>query len=191
MTRRVVPHPTPAIVLALFAVFVMSGCTTTTPGAASTISRAAHISATPGTTTVTVTDPLSRVDPCALLDPAVIQQNQLQSDKSGTGPGSRYCQWDTGASGVGYNVAINIYDHAGIDQLPTTGFVVTNDPVGNHSGRLSKATAGGACSVSIGVTSTSRVDVVGVDYSGQLDRACVVATTVAPSVAQKLPAGGN
>jgi hypothetical protein len=133
------------------------------------------------------------VDPCSLLSPAVISQNRLQQVKSGIGPGTRYCRWDTGAitSGVGYDIDIDVYDHAGLDQLSTAGFTVTNYPVGRHQGRMSKDTAGHGCLVSIGVTVMSRVDVVGIDSSGQLDRACVVATVVAPSVEQKLPVEGN
>ena len=191
MTRRVVQRPTPAIALAILATLAMSGCTTSTPGAASTTSRTTQPSTTPSS--ATAADPLANVDPCSLLDPAVISQNQLQPDKSGIGPGTRYCQWDTGAitSGVGYNIAINVYDHAGLDQLSTVGFTVTNYPVGRHQGRMSKDTVGDACAVSIGVTSTSRVDVVGIDSTGRVDPACVEATTVAPSVEQKLPAEGN
>ncbi|HEX3649374.1 MAG TPA: DUF3558 family protein, partial [Pseudonocardiaceae bacterium] len=138
----------------------------------------------------TAADPLASVDPCSLLDPAVISQNQLQHDTSGNGPGDRYCSWQTAVtSDAGYSIAINIYDHAGLNQLNTVDFTVTNHPVGQHQGRMSKQTGGSACSVSVGVTSTSRVDVVGVDDSGQQDRSCVEATTVAPSVEQRLPTG--
>jgi len=184
-----VKHPTPAIASAILAVLVTGGCTTSTAGAPNTPTSTAQASITP--TSAAAKDPLANVDPCSLLDQAVVSANQLQQGKSGTGPGTRYCRWDTGPSGVGYNVAINIYDNAGLAQLSTVGFTITNYPVGRHQGRMSKDTVGGACAVSIGITSTSRVDVVGVDYGGQLDRACVVATTVAPAVEQKLPAGGS
>jgi hypothetical protein len=189
MTRRVVKYPTPMIASAILTVLVMGGCTTTTAGAPSTTNTRSPAGTTP--TSATTKDPLAHTDPCSLLDQAVITANQLQPSKSGTGPGTRYCRWDTGASGVGYNLAVNIYDNAGLDKLSVAGFTVTNYPVGRHQGRMSKDTVGGACAVSIGVTSTSRVDVVGVDYGGQLDRACVVATTVAPAVEQKLPVGGG
>jgi len=185
MIRRVVQHPTPAIASAILAALITSGCTTATAGTPNTTTS----STTP--TSDTTKDPLARVDPCSLLDQAVITANHLQPDTSGIGPGTRYCRWDTGASGVGYSLAINIYDQAGLDQLSTAGFTVTNYPIGSHQGRTSKDTVGHTCLVSIGVTSTSRVDVVGVDYGGQLDRACVVATTVAPAVEQKLPGGGS
>jgi hypothetical protein len=169
----------------------MAGCNSSTPGTASGTSKTTQPSTTPSSTTAA--DPLANVDPCSLLDPAVISQNQLQQVKSGIGPGTRYCRWDTGAitSGVGYDIDVNVYDHAGLDQLSTAGFTITNYPVGRHQGRMSKDTAGHGCVVSVGVTGTSRVDVVGVDSSGQLDRSCVEATTVAPSVEQKLPVEGN
>jgi hypothetical protein len=78
-----------------------------------------------------------------------------------------------------------------LDQLDTTSFTVTNYPVGKHQGRLSKDPAGHTCSVSIGVTRTSRVDIIGVDGAGRQEQACTVATLVAPSVEQKLPAEEN
>lgn len=184
-------RPMPVIALAILATLALSGCATSTPGAASTTSRTTRPSTTPSSTTAA--GPLANVDPCSLLDPAVISQNQLHPDKSGIGPGTRYCRWDTGttANGIEYNIAINVYDHAGLDQLSTIGFTVSNYPVGKHSGRVSKDTVGGTCAVSIGVTTTSRVDVVGVDGAGDETRACGVATAVAPSVEQKLPVEGN
>ena len=181
-------HPTPLIALVVLAGLAVGGCTSTTPGAAGGTTRSAQV-----TSSASAADPLARVDPCSLLGPVVISQNQLQPNKSGIGPGDRYCRWDTGSAvnGVGYNIAVNIYDQAGLDQLSTAGFIVTNYPVGHHPGRMSKDTAGGGCSVSIGITNTSRVDVVGIDYGGQQDRACAVATTVAPSVEKMLPSGNG
>jgi hypothetical protein len=186
MIRRVVPHPTPVIASAILTVLVAGGCTTATAGTPTTNTRTSTTS-----TSATANDPLAHTDPCSLLDQAVITANQLKPDTSGIGPGTRYCRWDTGPTGIGYNIAINIYDNAGLDQLSTDGFIITNYPVGHHQGRMSKDTIPGVCSVSIGITRTSRVDVVGADYGGQEDRACVVATTVAPAVEQKLPGGGS
>lgn len=136
-------------------------------------------------------DPLAATDPCTLLDASVISQNQLSSGKSATGPGVRECRWDKSAdsSSAGYLVTIGIYDHAGLDDLSTAGFIVSNNPVGSHQGRLSKDTAGHTCDVSLGISKTSRVDIGGVDGAGNLDAACVVATQIAPLVEQKLPAG--
>jgi hypothetical protein len=176
--------------VAIVAALAAGGCTSTTPGAASTTTPTATTRDTSvSTPNSSAADPLANVDPCTLLDPAVVSQNQLQPGQSGTGPGTRYCRWTTkiAASGAGYSIAIDIYDHAGLDQLSTAGFAVTNYPVGRHQGRMSKDTAGDTCSVSIGVNSMSRVDVVGVDDLGQQNAACTVATTVAPSVEQKLP----
>jgi hypothetical protein len=127
------------------------------------------------------------------MDQAVISQNQLTLGQARPEPGARACLWDKNAdaSSPGYTVAIGIYDHAGLDQLNSTAFTITNYQVGKHQGRLSKDPAGHTCIVSIGVTGTSRVDVVGVDGAGRQEQACTVATLVAPSVEQKLPVGGN
>jgi hypothetical protein len=122
-----------------------------------------------------------------------VAQNGLTSGQPATVPGARACRWQKNAdtSGDGYLVSVNIYDQAGLDQLNTTSFDVTNYPVGSHQGRLSKEKVGGACAVSIEVTSTSRVDIGGVDGQGRQQQACTVAETVAPSVAQKLPLGNG
>lgn len=181
MIRKVVRHPVFVIALVVLTTFVVGGCAGTTPGTATS---------TPSTLgTTPAADPLTGVDPCSLLTSEVISQNHLQPGPSGTAAGTRYCRWDTGptSSGVEYSIAINVYDHAGLDQLNTVAFTVTNYPVGIHHGRMSKRVHGGTCTVSIGVTGTSRVDVVGDDHSGQQDRSCVEATTVAPSVEQRLP----
>ncbi|HKN98111.1 MAG TPA: DUF3558 family protein [Pseudonocardiaceae bacterium] len=179
-------HPTSVLALTVLTALVVAGCAGTTPGTA--IGRTAQTTATtPGTTTAA--DPLAGVDPCSLLDPAVMSQNHLHPDTSGTELGVRYCRWDTGATtnGIEYTIAININDDAGLNQLNRPGFAVTNYPVGSHQGRMSKRVGGSTCAVSIGVTGTSRIDIVGSDRSGQQDRSCVEATTVAPSIEQRLP----
>jgi hypothetical protein len=190
-----VKYPTPVIGLAILATFALVGCTSKASGIAGTATPASTSRDTSASVpSSTATDPLATIDPCTLLDPAVISENKLLPDKSGIGPGTRYCRWDTGpsASGAGYNISINIYDQAGLDQLSTAGFAITNYPVGQHQGRMSKDTAGhDACLVSIGVTATSRVDVVGIDSLGGLDASCTEATLVAPLVEKKLPAGTN
>jgi uncharacterized protein DUF3558 len=191
MTGRIVRHLKFVAMAALIAI-ATAACSGTTPGTAtgtpSDPTTPPSITSTPGASTAA--DPLADIDPCSLLAPAVISQNQLQPDTSGTGPGDRFCRWQTAVSSHnGYSIAINVYDHAGLHQLNTAAFAVTDHPVGRHQGRLSKQTGGSACLVSMGVTNTSRVDVVGVDDSGQQDRSCVLATTVAPAVEQRLPSG--
>jgi len=96
MIRRVVTCQTCAVVSAALLVLAMGGCTSTTPGIAGTTNSTAPTSTAPSSTTPS--DPLASVDPCTLLAPAVISQNQLRPDTSGTGPGTRYCRWDTAAT---------------------------------------------------------------------------------------------
>lgn len=193
MTRRVVKRPTPVIAVAVLAALVTSGCSTTggSPTAAPTTTAQDTSAGSP--TSNAAGDPLAAVDPCTLLDPAIVSENQLQPGQSGNQSGSRFCRWDKNAdaSTSGYTIGINIYDHAGLDQLNTTEFAVTDYAVGKHQGRMAKDTSGGTCLVSIGVTTTSRVDVVADDGGAQVAKACTVATLVAPSVEQKLPVEGN
>lgn len=190
MIRRIVRSRTSITALTALSALMLAGCAGTTPGTAT--GTTGQETTASNSDAAAAADPLAGVDPCALLDPAVISQNHLQRNASGTESGARYCRWGTGpVAGGGYSVTINIYDHAGLDQLNTTGFTITDHPVGNRQGRMSKQTPGSGCSVSIGVTSTSRVDVLGIDDAGKQERACVVATTVAPAVAQRLPSGSG
>jgi uncharacterized protein DUF3558 len=185
----------PISVTALLAlVTLVAGCTSVTQGNPST-TRSTET--TPGGSTSTsnsstADDPLAGIDPCTLLGAAIISTNQLTQGQTRPEPGARTCSWDKNAdsSGPGYTVSIGIYDHAGLDKLNATDFTVTDYPVGQHQGRLSKDPAGHTCAVSIGITGTTRVDVVGIDGGGRQEQACTVATLVAPSVEQKLP-GGN
>jgi hypothetical protein len=114
--------------------------------------------------------------------------------EAGTKLGARFCAWQhpvTTDGGGDYGISVNIYDKAGLDQLSTIGFVITNDRIGRHQGRLVRDTVGDACAVSIGITATSRVDVVGIPPGGKgTDVNCQLAEGVAPSVEQKLPVGG-
>ena len=195
MTSRIVTHPRPVVALAIVVAITMGGCTNNTPGTASgtTPTSTAHDPTTSPSNANPAADPLANTNPCALIDPTIVSQNQLQPGKTGTNLGARFCRWNKNAdsSGPGYIIGINIYDHAGLDQLNTADFTVTNYPLGKHQGRLSKDPAGGTCNVSIAVTSTSRVDIVGVDGEGRQAQSCTVATLVAPSVEQKLPVEGN
>lgn len=179
-----------ALVIVALGLGACSSSTSGSPGPETAATTTQLGSSGPATSTENG-DPLASTDPCSLLDASVISQNQLSQGKSGTGPGNRNCRWNSapGASGAGYVIAISIYDHAGLDQLSTTGYSVENDSIGQHQGRISKGTSSGTCIVSLGVSSTSRVDVFADDSGGNLAASCAIATQAAPSVEQKLPAG--
>jgi hypothetical protein len=172
---------------------VVAACSTGTSGSPSPSPTTAsaptsRTSAAPATTA----SRLASIDPCSLLDPAIIAKNNMTKDQVGAAAGARYCSWQDHATAtdLGFLIGINIYDAAGLDQLSTAGFTVTNYSVGQHQGRLSKDTVDTTCAVSIGVTSTSRVDVVGIDGANRGDVSCQLAKSVAPSVERKLPVGG-
>jgi hypothetical protein len=175
---------------------VVSGCSSSTngsPGPTSSATSAPSTSRTVAPTTAS-DGALASIDPCSLLDPAIVAQSGMHLTGYETSLGARSCSWDQDATATnngGFSIAINIYDHAGLDQLSTVGFTITNFPVGRHQGRLNQTTANGnLCAVSIGVTATSRVDVQGVAGDGRQAVSCQLAETAAPSVEQKLPVGG-
>jgi hypothetical protein len=184
----------------LAVVLVVGGCASDTsgspgPSSAGTTSPTAlaPTSRTAPTPTTASDGALGFIDPCSLLDPAVVARNGMHNAGAETSLGARSCSWDRNAdaTGGGFSIAINIYDQAGLDQLNTINFTVTNYPIGRHQGRLNKETAGDTCSVSIGVTAMSRVDIVGVPPPGQGPSVgCQLAELAAPSIEQKLPVEG-
>jgi hypothetical protein len=192
MAKRTATTITLLVLVALAA----SACTSTKTGDPTTGngSTTTTQSATTGTNTppsATASDPLANTDPCTLMPAAVLSQNQLQPNKSGNELGARFCRWShiADSSGSGYDVSINIYDHAGQDQLNTNNFTIMDFPLKHHPGKLAQAKVLHTCTVSIGITSTSRVDIIGTDGAGQLEAACTIAKLVGPAVENQLPAG--
>lgn len=136
---------------------------------------------------------LASVQPCDLLDPSVVSQNQLSKTGSGTDSGARTCTWqksvDINGNG-GFTVGVDIRDDQGLSQLQTSGYTVTDHTVGSHQGKQLQSAASGTCAVALGVTSSSRVD-VHVNGTGDIAQMCQTADTLAQAVEPKLPAGGN
>lgn len=177
--------------LLAFVMVALGACsagTQGTPGPVASTTTAQNGTGSVSTTTDTG-DPLASVDPCTLLDPALLSQNQLVKSKSGIAAGARFCDWVSGptATSVGYSVSVNVYDHAGLGDLSTAGFSITDHAVGQHQGRLSTPTAGDTCVVSMEMSPTSRVDVVGADGAAVVATSCKIATLIAPSVEHQLP----
>jgi hypothetical protein len=139
-------------------------------------------------------DPLASVNSCSLLTSAQINQYQLQKVSADTENGARDCSWQgaVGPSPNGGGIDIAIYDTAGISQLNSGGYTITDYPVGKHQGRLYQSNdGGGLCAVSIAITSTSRVDVGGQGGTGQQSDSCGIAKQFAPMVEQNLVALGD
>jgi hypothetical protein len=195
MTRRIVNRP--LVVLALLGLAAAAGCTTGTPGtpgAPTTTSSAppSTSSTSAPATSAAAADPLAHTDPCSLLDPSIISQNGLSKGVPQQDPGARSCRWDTPVSATPqYEIAIDIYDTAGLGDFNHEGFDISDYPVGRHQGQLVKENPGDVCVVDIGVTKTSRVSIAANTSTAQLEQGCVIAKATAVSVEQKLPVGSS
>lgn len=188
---------TTATLVALVALAATS-CTSTTTGNPAATTGPTRTTDAPGSGSTsaanpTGADPLAAIDPCSLLSPETVSKNQLTQGEPEPEPGARTCSWakKADANSAGYSVTIGIYDHMGLNQINTDNVTIEDHPVGHHQGRLVQFTALGTCRVAMAVTDTSRVDVLGVSGGGDLNVACTVANTVAPSVESKLPVAGG
>jgi hypothetical protein len=170
------------------AVLVLGGCSEETPGVASPGDGGA--TGLPTLPTEDTTDPTGEdpggsgtadLQPCDMLTSD--EQNQLQlaggtEDEVGQ---ARTCTWSASDE---YSVSVGIEDALGLDDVQSTG---PKKPmtVGSHDAIQSTGGAS-SCAVNLGVTDTSRVDVVS-SASGGVERACEIAKQAADLVEPKLP----
>ena len=152
-------------------------------GTSTTATAPATSSASGGTS-------LASVDPCSLLTQTQVQNNGLMAGQTVTAANGRGCRWvrpDSGSSVDGYNIQIVIYNTLGLDQLVTTGGQVSDYPVGKYQGKLFQDSSLNNCVVSVGTSSTSRVDIY-VNSSVSLAQGCSLVKEVAPKVVANFPA---
>jgi hypothetical protein len=134
---------------------------------------------------------LASVDPCSLITQTQVTSNGLMAGQSVNAPGGRACRWvapDSGSTINGYDLQVVIYDQAGLDKLNTTGDTVSDYTVGKYQGKLLQDTSLSNCIVSLGTTSTSRIDIY-VNSSSGMDQSCQLVKEVAPKVVANFPAG--
>lgn len=181
------------IPLLVSAAIGLGACSGTTPG---TASRATTDPLTPSmngssTSSSDASATLASTQPCDLLSGSELSQLGVGNHGTpDTGSGARTCSWQhpTDVSGTGYLVAADVRDHQGIKDINTDGVTVTDHSVGRHQGRLLKDTSGGdGCTVVIGVTDSSRVDVQANTNQATVDASCQLALRVAPLVEARLP----
>ena len=119
--------------------------------------------------------------PCDLLSSA--EQSQLQvsgGTEDEVGP-ERLCQWTASGS---HTVSVGIADELGLDDVASSG-QKTPMKVGSHD--AVQFTGGvSSCAVALGVTDTSRVDVISA-ANGDEAKACTIAKQAAALVEPKLP----
>jgi electron transfer flavoprotein alpha/beta subunit len=82
-------------------------------------------------------------------------------------------------------VDVVIIATAGINKVPTNAGPVTHITVGSHQAVQAIDTATGGCLVSMGVTSTSRVDAEAV--ANDSSQSCALALSVAKAIEPNLP----
>lgn len=132
---------------------------------------------------------LSSVQPCNLVSSSL--QAQLQVHLEGPSPAINLpnCRWQrpvdiNGANG--FTMGATIRTSQSLDSVNTAGYAVTDSSTGGHPIKQLKSTISPDCIVSIGVGSSSRVDVT-VAGASDSDAACQVADQAAQAIAPELP----
>ena len=182
-----------AFALLATALLGLAGCTNSSTGSplpTSSTEDGQTVSSGPSTSTENAAVKLAAIDPCSLLTQAQLDQHGLRKQSSGNVAGARDCAWnrrvDENGKG-GFTVGPAIWDHQGLKDINTDGQIVTDTPtIGKHQARQAKQANGDACFVAIGVTDSSRVDVVA---SGDPGQGCVLANQFAKLIEPQLPGG--
>ncbi|HEY4453933.1 MAG TPA: DUF3558 family protein [Pseudonocardiaceae bacterium] len=178
-----------ALPLIVVAAIGLSACSSSNTG--NPVADSSTPPTTGGSSQTASANPLASVDPCSLISQSDESASQLQAGESIPAAGGRGCRWnrpDDGAQLDGYAVQIVIYNSAGVDQLKTAGGTVTDYGVGKYHGKLFQDTPTSYCIVSLGTTSTSRID-MSVNSAQGMDKSCSLAEEVAPVVVSHFPAG--
>lgn len=164
---------------------VPQGSTTPTTSGAGVPSGAGKTSTSPGSGAGAS---FAGTDPCSLLTSSEV--SQLGLTLVGPESGGRRCEWKVRGT---YSVDAGLKEGRGYglqDIVPDKG-ELSDYPVGKHEGKLLKANIGpGDCMVSIGVSETARVDIIGAN-SGDTNAICTIVQNVAKLIEPKLPGGGN
>jgi hypothetical protein len=186
--------------LAAFVAVTIAGCSSGGPAAApAPASQAGRSSAAPATPAAApnanALKPLSAVDPCSLVG-QVTPMIELTKVKTPALKGARSCNWEAASMDADltsrrFALNVNIYARSSLKKLsglPRSEDAVTTYPsLAGHPARLVKNAGTGECYVSIGVTSSSRVDVTA--FGGALGANCAGVMAAAPLIAGQLPGG--
>jgi hypothetical protein len=171
------------------AALALAGCTQNVPGSQTTGSSGSGgqpTSASSPSGGAPGGKSLASVDPCTLLTSGEVAQLGLPAGQKENLGGARGCTWNV-PSGNGYSLGVGIRDAQGIKDLVTEGGRLSKISVGKHDARRleEQGKTPGSCMITLGVTSSSRVDVqVNADTTTQ---ACQIADNVVTNVEPKLP----
>ena len=121
------------------------------------------------------------LQPCDMLTGADQAQLQISGGAEDEVGPERLCQWTASGS---HTVSVGIADELGLDDVQSSG-AKTPMKVGSHD--AVQFTGGvSSCAVALGVTDTSRVDVISA-ANGDEAKACTIAKQAAALVEPKLP----
>jgi hypothetical protein len=166
----------------------LAACNNSTPGNAVTSSTGTSTSTNSPSSTASGSG-LAAIQPCDLLTSTELSQNGLTSNGPSTGSGARRCRWDNIAydNGLGYTIGADVRDGQGLKDFNTAGYSLNDDPIGRHQAKQAQQTNGDGCIVSIGVTTTSRVDVLASNGAADVNQSCALANQYAKLIEPKLP----
>lgn len=166
----------------------LAACSSRTPGTGTPVTSGAPTTAgsTPSSASGSA---LATKDPCSLLTSSQASQHDLQSEGPSNDGGARACSWQnaTAFDGDGYTVELAIRDSQGLSDVNTDGLTMADDTIGSHQGKQGQDTSDGDCLVFIGVTQTSRVDVVVSSGDSNPAHSCSLANQYAKLVEPTLP----
>jgi hypothetical protein len=177
----------------------LAGCTTETGGLPTpgntqptpntgrpTIPGGGTSSSSTPTSTRTADSSLRNTDPCSLLSTADMSALSLLKGEvtAGSREDDKGCRWHSTREGD-YSIQVDVYALLGTKEVRATGEIKPIGKVGTH--QAVQYVFGTTCSVSLGITETSRVD-VRVGAGGNNQKACEMAPQVARLVEPKLPA---
>lgn len=162
----------------------VGACTEVAPGEALPTSDS---TSTVSTTTSANPESLDVIDPCALLTTDEVHQFEANQGIPKTLGGARKCQWlIPGGNGV---FSADLRNSQGLKDIVVGSGTLSDQRVGDHPGKALKEDGGtGTCMIVIGITESSRVDVLG-SYKADTAKACDLAMRVATLIEPRLPKG--
>lgn len=183
MKRLVVAAGVAAVLMGIAA------CTGQTPGSPTTGTDPTGGQSGSAPTSASEPRALPYNHPCSLVTSSDLHQlgatTAASRDDAGTSHG---CSFNTSAASMNVGIRVNV----GLSGFQLAdGGTVTSMTIGRHQAEMQQDTATGGCTVGIGVTQKSRVDIVAQMLNPyQNSQACPAAKNVAQVVEPNLPPAG-
>jgi Protein of unknown function (DUF3558) len=125
--------------------------------------------------------PLSEIDPCHLITRNESTVFGITGAEPSAGYGARSCKY-TATNG---EYGVDIRERQGIDQFNTSLGPAADMRIGGRPAKRQEASTG-SCGIAVGITATSRVDIVHTTLSANAAEACPKDQQMAELVASKI-----